>query len=57
MSATNREPVGVRTVPSGNAIRSADKAMAKTARGECLKCERLADDSDGLCLWCRKENR
>lgn len=54
MSATNREPVGARTVPSGDAIRSADEAMAKTARGECLQCERLADGEDGLCVFCRR---
>ena len=49
------EPVGQR-VPSGAAISSADAMLAKTARGECLTCERLADDEDGLCVFCRREN-
>lgn len=54
MSATLREPTGAR-LPSGSAIRKADVMLAKTDRGECLECARLADDENGLCLWCRSE--
>jgi hypothetical protein len=41
--------------PSGKAVSSADVMLAKTERGECLNCERLRDDEDGLCLFCRRE--
>jgi len=46
-------------MPSGAVVSKTDAAMARTERGLCLTptCLRLADASDGLCLWCRrKEN-
>jgi hypothetical protein len=40
--------------PSARSYQRAAEAMARTDAGMCLQCNRLADDDDGLCLWCRK---
>lgn len=42
-------------MPTGATVSKTDRMLAKTDRGECLECERLADEEDGLCLWCREE--
>lgn len=49
-----RKPGPNRFRVSGETVRRTEEVMAKTARGECLECERLADGEDGLCVFCRR---
>ena len=44
---------------SSSVISRTDAVMSRTSRGLCLEptCQRLADDSDGLCTDHREEDR